>query len=1007
MNQTHHHKFQFPLLAIAALLLVVGYFSYTSIKTGLFPDITFPKIKVIADAGQLPVDRMMTTVTVPLENSIKRTEGLDYIRSTTTRGSCEISIFLNWNVNIDVAKQQIESFINQTQNKLPQGVSITIEKMNPSILPVMGYSLEGNRSQVELKKIAIYQVKPYLAATPGVADIAIIGGKTKEYQIILQPEKLSALGITPQLIQTAVTQSNILQSNGYISDHNRLYLTLTDNAVDNLKELQSLVLINTPNRLIKLSDVSSVEFHETKEYVEINANGKDVPLVAILKQPDANLIDVTKGIEKRIEEFKNILPKDIKLIPYYKQADFVNNSITSIRDVLWIGLLLATIIVIIFLRSASTSAVILITIPVTLSLTLIIIYSIGYTFNIMTLGAIAAAIGLMIDDAVIVVEQIHRSCEEEPDEPMPSIISKAIKYLLPAMVGSSLSTIVIFIPFILMSGVAGAYFKILAYTMIITLTASFFVSWIILPMLFLFVPLKKKKQKASTQHSTRWISFFIHRPIISFIIIVLCGITIWLVPSKLYSGFLPEMDEGSIVLDYTSPAGTTLEETNHMLQKVDDILKHQPEVEKFSRRTGTQMGFFITEPNYGDYLIQLKKKRNKTTDEVSDEIRLQIETSIPQLVVDFGQVIGDMLGDLMSSVQPIEIKVFGDNQNKIEEFSKQIAEEVSQVKGTADVFDGIVIAGPEINIQPDVSKLAQLGLTPRDFQFQLQTQIEGSVISTILEKEQQVDIRMIYPQAQRTSVHTLNNASIILPNGMFKPISTVATIQLGKGVAEITRENQKMMGVITARLNNRDLGNTLKDIQQILKTKIALPQGYHIEYGGSYAQQQQAFKELLMILLTASLLVFIVILFLFRQIKISFIIIFIAILGVAGSLFSLLITGTPLNVGSYTGIIMIVGIIGENAIFTYWQFIEARKTLNKEQSILFSIATRLRPKLMTACAAIAALLPLALGIGAGAQLHQPLAIAVIGGLVVALPLLLIVFPSILIAVNSKETIEPK
>ena len=1007
MNQPLHHKFQFPLIAIAALLLVIGYFSYNNIKTGLFPDITFPKIKVIADAGQLPVDRMMTTVTVPLENSIKRTEGLDYIRSTTTRGSCEISIFLNWNVNIDVAKQQIESFINQTQNNLPQGVSISVEKMNPSILPVMGYSLEGNRSQVELKKIATYQIKPYLAATPGVADIAIIGGKTKEYQIILQPEKISALGITPQFIQTAVAQSNILQSNGYISDHNRLYLTLTDNAVDDLKELQNLVLINSPSRLIKLSDVATVELNEAKEYLKINANGKDVPLVAILKQPDANLIEVSNGIEKRVEELKNILPKDIKLIPYYKQSDFVNNSITSIRDVLWIGLILAILIVIMFLRSTSTSIIVLITIPVTLSLTLAILYSIGYTFNIMTLGAIAAAIGLMIDDAVIVVEQIHRSREEEPDEPMPSIVSKSIKYLLPAMIGSSLSTIVIFIPFVLMSGVAGAYFQILAYTMVITLAASFFVSWIILPMLFLFVPLKKKKQKAHAQRSTKWISFFIQRPAFSFVFIILCGITIWLVPSKLQSGFLPEMDEGSIVLDYTSPPGTTLEETNRMLQKVDDILQHQPEVEKFSRRTGTQMGFFITEPNYGDYLIQLKTKRNKTTDEVSAEIRHQIETSIPQLTVDFGQVIGDMLGDLMSSVQPIEIKVFGDNQNKIEELSKQIADEVSLVRGTADVFDGIVIAGPEINIQPDVSKLAQLGLTPGDFQLQLQTQIEGYVISTIVEKEQQIDIRMIYPQAQKTSVHTLNNGSILLPNGMFKPINTVATIELGKGVAEITRENQKMMGVITARLNNRDLGSTLKDIQQTLKTKIALPQGYHIEYGGSYAQQQQAFKELLMILLTASLLVFIVILFLFRKIKIALIIIFIAVLGVAGSLLSLLITDTPFNVGSYTGIIMIVGIIGENAIFTYWQFIEARKTLDKEQSIVYSIATRLRPKLMTGCGAIAALLPLALGIGAGAQLHQPLAIAVIGGLIAALPLLLIVFPSILKLVNSKEKIQTK
>ncbi len=995
MSQTQHYKFQYPLIAIAALLLVAGFFSYSKLKTGLFPDITFPKIKVIADAGQQPIDKMMTTVTVPLENIIKRTEGLDYIRSTTSRGSCEISVFLKWDADIDNARQQIESIINEIQATLPLNTNITVEKMNPSILPVMGYSLEGNRSQVELKKIAKYQVKPYLAATPGVSDVAIIGGKTKEYQVILHAEKLTALGISLQTIQLAVQQSNILQSNGYISDHNRMYLTLTDNAVDNMEELKDMVLINSANRLIRLRDVADIELHEAKEFVKIKANGKDVPLVAIIKQANANLIEVNAGIEQRVEELKKILPKDVKLIPYYKQADFVNDSVKSIRDVLLFGLLLAILVVIIFLRSFSTSLVVLVTIPVTLCLTLLILYFIGYTFNIMTLGAIAAAIGLMIDDAVIVVEQIHRSHEEEPDEPMSSIISKAIKYLFPAMVASSLSTIVIFIPFGLMSGVAGAYFKVLAYTMIITLSASFFVTWIILPMLFLFVPMKKKKTKSVTQHRTSWITYFIHRPVISIIFIIACGMVIWLVPGKLQSGFLPEMDEGSIVIDFKSPPGTTLEETDRMLQQVDKILQKQPEVAKFSRRIGTQMGFFITEPNVGDFLIQLKKERKKTTDQVSDEIRLQIESAIPQLTVDFGQVIGDMLGDLMSSVQPVEIKVFGDNQKKIEELSAKIGDEVSKVQGTADVFNGIVIAGPEINIQPDVSKLAQLGLTPTDFQLQMQTQIEGNVISHMLEKEQQVDIRLIYPQANKTSVNSLTNGSILLPNGMMKPINTVADIQLGNGVAEITRENQKMMGVVTARLNNRDLGSTLKEIQQTLNTKIALPRGYHIEYGGSYAQQQQAFKELLMILITAFLLVFIVMLFLFRKIVISFIIIILAVLGMAGSLLALLITNTPLNVGSYTGIIMIVGIIGENAIFTYWQFMETHKTLNKEESIIYSIATRLRPKLMTACGAIVALFPLALGIGTGAQLHQPLAIAVIGGLVVALPLLLIVFPTIL------------
>ena len=995
MNDFQHFKYQYPLIAIAALLLGIGYFSYTHVKTGLFPDITFPKIKIIADAGQQPVDKMMIMVTVPLENSIKRTEGLDYMRSTTSRGSCEIAVFVNWDADIDKAKQQIESYINQVKNDLPQGISISVEKMNPSILQVMGYSLEGNRSQVELKKIATYQIKPYLAATPGVADVGIIGGKTKEYQIILDPQKLSTLGVSPQQIENAVVQSNILQSNGYINDHNRLYLTLTDNAVDNLVELKDLVLMNSPNRLIRLRDVALVELHEVKEYVKINANGKDVPLLAIMKQPDANLIDVNNGVKQRVEELRNILPKDLKIIPYYNQADFVNDSIKSIRDVLWIGMLLAILVVILFLRSLTTSVAVLISIPVTLCLTLFILYILGYTFNIMTLGAIAAAMGLLIDDAVIVVEQIHRSHEEEPLRTLPYSISKAMRYLFPALVASSLCTIVIFTPFSLMSGVAGAYFKVLAYTMVIALSASFFVSWLILPAIFLVFPEKAKKNTNHIPLNTKWISWIIRRPLLSFMIIILCGTAIWLIPNKLQSGFLPEMDEGSIVLDYTSPPGTTIEETDRMLQQVDHILKQQPEVEKFSRRTGTQMGFFITEPNYGDYLIQLKKKRNRTTEEVSDEIRRQIESSIPPLVVDFGQVIGDMLGDLMSSVQPIEIKVFGDHQAKIEELSRQIADEVSKVKGTADVFDGIVIAGPQVKIQPDVAKLAQLGLTPADLQYQLETQIEGTVISTLFEKEQQVDIRMIYPQAQNTSLHVLNNASIFLANGMIKPVSTIATIQIEKGVAEINRENQKMMGVVTARLNNRDLGSTLKEIKQRLAKRIALPSGYVIEYGGSYAQQQQAFKELLIILLTASLLVFIVILFLFKQIKIAFLIIFLAILGVAGSLVALYITGTQLNVGSYTGIIMIVGIIAENAIFTFWQFQEDKKTMEAEQGILHTIAVRLRPNVMTALGAIVALIPLSLGIGTGAQLHQPLAVAVIGGFILALPLLLIVFPSLI------------
>lgn len=989
-------SYKYPLIAIGVLLLAAGAFTYTHLQTGLFPNITFPKIKVIADSGQQPVGKMMTAVTIPLENAIRRTEGLSYIRSTTSRGSVEISVFLDWNMDINTAKSQIESYIQQAKENILPNTSFSVEKMNPSILPVMGYSLEGDGtiSQVELKKIAKYQIRPYLAAADGVADIVVIGGKDKEYEIVLKPFALNNLKIGIGDIENAVKNSNILKSNGYLTDYNRMYLTLTDNAVENLKDLENIVIKSNSARVIQLKDVADIQVNAAKTYVKVVANGKNVPLLGIVKQPKANLLDVSSQIEQKVSELHKILPENVKLVPFYNQANFVKSSIKSIKDVLWIGLVLAIIVVIAFLRSFSASMVVVFTIPVTLALTLIVLYGIGYTFNIMTLGAIAAAIGLMIDDVVIIIEQIHKIREESKGKSVAWCANEAISKLLPAMIGSSLSTLVIFIPFVMMSGIAGAYFKVMAFTMIIALACSFFVTWFMVPVLSIFFA-RNKDVGHRHEPKTKWIHTVLEKPIIGIIFAAICITIIVMVPSKLPSGFLPEMDEGSIVMDYNSPPGTTLEETSNMLDKVNTILRNQPEVEAFSARLGTQMGFFITEPNRGDYLIKLKDSRNKSTMAIADEIRQKVEAQIPQLTVDFGQVIGDMLGDLMSSVQPIQIKVFGDNKDKLENVSKQIAGQVEQVKGTADVFDGIVIAGPEIKLEPKKKMLAKAGLTASDLQLQLQTHIEGKVVSTMIDNVQVINIRMMYPDTYQTSVNNVRNLKIVLPNGSLVPITRLADITTKKGVAEVNRENEKTVGFVTARLNNRDLGSTLTDIKKRISKNISLPSNFHIEYGGSYKQQQQAFQELMIILISAFLLVFIVILFLFRKLKIAAAIVFIAIFGVAGCLLSLLVTGTPLNVGSYMGIIMIVGIIGENSIFTYRQYNEVDPSLSHEKKIEYAIAARLRPKLMTAFAAIMALIPLALGIGAGAQLHQPLAIAVIGGMIFALPLLLVVLPTIL------------
>ncbi len=1006
-NFFHSHKN--PISVILAVIIVGGIFLYGQIQVSLFPEITFPKLKVIADNGEQPVDKMMVTVTKPLEVAIKQIPDLKILRSTTSRGTCEISAFLNWGADINVNQQMLESRISQIKNELPADVQIQIEKMNPSILPVIGFTIESDKkTPIELNLIATYVVKPFLSQIDGVSSVGIIGGKTKEFWVELNQLKMSTFLITPEIIKDMLLQNHFITSNGFLTDYRRLYLNITDAGLYSLTDIENVILRNDGKRIIKLKDVAVVNVREKTEYTRINANGRQGLLVAILKQPNANLIKLSESVASKQKELEKILPADVHISLYYDQADFVNKAIKSVNDSLWLGLLLAILVAIMFLRSFRASATVLVVIPVTLLLTIIVLYCIGYTLNIMTFGAIAAAIGLIIDDAVVVVEQIHRTHEEFPDKPSNQLVHQAIKYLMPSMIGSSISTIVIFIPFMLLGGVAGAYFNVLTNTMVITLVCSFFVTWIVLPVVYIWFSKIRSLFPERNIEITRlakkrnWVGFFLRWPVLSILFIIfLLGSIIFIAP-RLETGFLPEMDEGSIVLDYKSPPGTSLEETDKMLIEVEKIIVKIPEVVTYSRRTGAQMGFFLTEPNNGDYLIRLNDERDRSTVEVIDDIRKRIEATQPALEIDFGQVIGDMLGDLMASVQPIEIKIFGSDQTTLNELAKQVGSEVEKIEGIEDVFNGIVIAGPTIEVFPDQQKLAQFNLSPASFQYQIQTLVAGNIIGSIPEKEQLTNIRMIYPNSTINSLENIKNQFVFLPDGKLKPLATLSTVKLKEGVAEINRDNLKSVSIVTARLNGRDLGSAIKEIQKTLGSKIFLPQGYHIEYGGEYADQQKSFRELLMILILSSLLVFALMLFLFKDFRAACSILFIAVLGTSGSLIALFITNTPLNVGSYTGLIMIVGIIGENAIFTFQQFMTNREKGSVDESLVYAISTRLRPKLMTALGAIIALMPLAIGVGTGAQMHQPLAIAVIGGFIIALPLLLIVLPTLLHLLYKKE-----
>ena len=997
-DKSFYFKYRIPILYVLILIFGIGIYFYFRINVSLFPEITFPKIKVIADNGEQPIDKMMVTVTKPIEEAIKQIPDLTLLSSTTSRGSCEISAFLDWKSDINIAQQQLESRINQIRTNLPPETNITVEQMNPSVLPVMCFILESNnKNQIELKLIANNTVKPFLSQTEGISKIQISGGKEKEYWVELKPDNMSPMHITPAEVRDAFSKTNFITANGLVSDFNRLYLTLTDAQVYDKNDIENIVIQNDGKRAVLLKDIAEVSINEKIENVNINVDGHDGVLVNVIKQPNANLIEVSDNIKAKTEELKKILPEGVSLKLYYDQAEFVNTSIRSVSDALWIGLLFAIGVTFAFLRSLKASITVLCTIPVTITFTLIIMYILNYTFNLMTLGALAAAVGLIIDDAIVVIEQIHRIKEETTGETNSAIVRKAVKYLFPAMVGSSLSTIVIFLPFSFLSGVAGAYFKILAYTIIITLVCSFFVVWLGLPAIYLLFNknLSETKIRHSSAKENKFLKYFLFHPLYSIAFaIVLIFLTIIIVP-KLSTGFLPEMDEGSIVLDYASPPGTSLEETNNILKKVDDILKSIPEVDHYSRRIGTQLGFFITEPNTGDYLISLKKDKKVTTDDVIDEIRKKIESSQLPLKVDFGQMINDMLGDLMSSVQPIEIKIYGDNPDVLKSYAEKVSSEIETINGTADVFNGITIAGPTIEFKPKSMELSRYNMTPEDLSFKLENIIEGTVMGSLPEKLQMVNIRMFESGYRKKDINKISNSDLILQDGTMIKIKDIADLNIKSGEAEINRENLKPLIKITGRLDKRDLGSVMKDIRQKLSSEIFLPQGFSITYGGAYADQQKSFSELLTILITACLLVLSVLLILFRDIKGSIIILLISLLGISGSFLFLYLANVPLNVGSYTGVIMIVGIIAENATFTFHRFKNSLKSLSVNEALPEAVSKRLRPNLMTALGAIIALMPLALAFGSGAQMHQPLAIAVIGGFVIGLPIQLFVFPALL------------
>ncbi len=996
---TRHVK---SILFIVLALTLAGVFSAFRLPVALFPDIEFPRISVTAEAGDMPADRMMMTVTRKLEEAVNSIQDVVNVRSATSRGAAELSVNFHWNIDMIKAELLVNNAINQIKSELPSDFQFLVRRMNPTIYPIIGYSLTSDKkSPVDLRNYAEYMLRPILTGIDGVAKVAILGGRTKEYEVLVNPERLKSYHLSLGDLADAVEKTNIIKSVGKIEQDYKLFLTLIDGQYTSKKDIGQTIIKTDHQIPVFLSDVALIRDSVRPEWTRVTANGHDAVLLNIYQQPGGNTVKIDTEIKKALVAMKNSIPADIVLSKFYDQSELIVESMKNVRDSIFIGIILAVLILLAFLRNWKITLIASLDVPLTIVITILFMRFFNMSFNIMTLGGLAAAIGLIIDDAIVVVENIIRHLAVSGENAQKAV-HRSLKEIYHPILGSSFSTIVVFAPLAMLTGVTGAFFKSLSLTMAISLFVSMLLSMFFIPILSRRYITEKDAEKQETagrflilmyDYYERLMRYLFRRRWLAFAAGLLLMIFAYLLYRNLPSGFLPDMDEGTFILDYRTAPGTSLKETNRVLLQIEDILKQTPEVASYSRRTGLQLGGGLTEANNGDFLVRLKSRRSAGIQEVIARVREDVLRRVPGIKIEFAQLMGDLIGDLTAVPQPIEIKIFGDNYRQIKSISEQVVQTIRKVRGVVDIYDGVTIAGSSILIKVKPLVAGLYGLTTDDIRRELNAAVNGKVASEVQDRLYMTGVRIRYPLVDRFNIDRIKHIRILTPNGDYISLAAVANLSVLNGQPELTRENLKQMIAVTARISGRDMGGTLNEIQTKINRQIRLPASVFIKYGGLYEEQQKSFKGLLTVLALAILLVFGVQLLEFESFKIPLIILSISVLSLGGVFMMLRVTGVALNISSMMGMIMIIGIVAENAIFLihYIQMFKQRD-MSLQTAIIEAGKVRMRPIIMTTLAAVLALTPLAIGLGAGAQMQQPLALAVIGGFSLSAVLLLFLLP---------------
>jgi CzcA family heavy metal efflux pump len=992
---------------VCVALCVAGAYSAVRTPSSVFPQTDFPRVVILVDNGVMPADEMMAVVVRPIEEAVKDIPGEVTIRSAIGRGSAQIDVFFNWHVNMVESELYVQGRIAQIRNVLPATAEMTISRLTFSAFPIFGVSLTSpSRGVMELSETALYQIKPRFLRVPGVARVDIVGARTPEFHVTVDPLRLQAAGLSLPQVTEALTQNNLVAPTGMHEEDHTLYLAVVDGRVHSVADIGDLTVAVSGNRPVPIRDFARVTVGAEPAFDVVTADGVPAVLLNVSSQPDGSTLEIARGLQQVLRELKRELPADIRVVACYDQSLFVRESARSVRDAIFFGLVLSVAVIYLFLKDWGSTLTAVVVIPITVLVTLVAMMAAGMTFNLMTLGGIAAAIGLVIDDAIVVVEAIYAKIASGV-APLDAVQQAVGEIFLP-LVGSTLTPVVVFVPLAFLDGITGVFFRALALTMVVALLTSLALAITLTPSLAVSFMRKRRTLEHGLPPRGEggvlfgWVLRLYEAAVRTalshpFLTLAACGLVLLAgigVYSRLESEFLPPLDEGGSVIDYLTPPGTSLAETNRQLQQAEEILRQVPEIESYSRRTGTALGLELVEPNAGDFLLKLRPGRKRSTDEVLAEVRHRFVAALPDVEWELRGILGDLIGDLIWSPEPVEVKLFSTDIEFLKRKAPEIEALLKTVRGVVDTKDGLVYAGPSLSMRVRPVDVQRFGLSAAQISAAVNAAMLGEKASTVLQGDRVLNVRVLVDRRWIDKVSTLRDLPLRTPDGGLIKLSQVADIERTPGQLELHREDLRQNVAVTARLEGRDLGSAMTEIQRSLSQDKSLPPGT-IELGGLYQQQRESFRNLLLVLLMAIFLVFTVLLIEFRSFAEPVAIVGGAVLALFGTVLALWITGTSLNVVSFLGAIIGVGIVAKNGILML-DFVDHLRAsgASLEDALVRSGHRRLRPVLMTSMAAAFGMLPLAYGIGSGADMLRPLAIAVIGALCMSVALSLVATPTI-------------